>query len=225
MSNSRTYSLTAGHVDPGTRMGEILFGLVMTLTFTLGAGLIIEEEGREGARQLLIATIGCNLAWGLIDGVFYILGEVFQRGRLRRVALSVGNATSDAQARELVAREYDDLILPVTDEPLRQNLYASIVQRLKTTPLTPNRFRAADFIGGLASGWLVFACSVPAALPFLVIDDPRLALRVSNAILLALLFIVGYRGAKHTTANPWLTGGIFLLVGVILVVAAIALGG
>src|SRR5262249_26039633 len=119
MSNIKTYSLTAGRVDPGTRMGEILFGLVMTLTFTLGAGLMLEEEGREGARQLLIATIGCNLAWGLIDGVFYVLGEVFERGRLRRVALSVAQTTSDAQAREIVAQEYDTLVAPVTDEPLR----------------------------------------------------------------------------------------------------------
>ena len=59
-------------LDPIERLSEILFGLIMTLTFTLGAGLTIQEEGREGARQLLIATIGCNIAWGVIDGVFYV---------------------------------------------------------------------------------------------------------------------------------------------------------
>ena len=57
-------SIAERYLDPATSLGEILFGLIMTLTFTLGAGLIIEEEGREGARQLLIATIGCNIALG-----------------------------------------------------------------------------------------------------------------------------------------------------------------
>jgi hypothetical protein len=42
-------------------MGEALFGLIMTLTFTLGVDLIIHEQGREGARQMLIGILGCNL--------------------------------------------------------------------------------------------------------------------------------------------------------------------
>ena len=56
------------HLDPGSHMGEALFGLIMTLTFTLGADLVIQEEGREATRQMLIGILGCNLAWGIIDG-------------------------------------------------------------------------------------------------------------------------------------------------------------
>jgi hypothetical protein len=41
-------SFIARHLDPGSRMGELLFGLIMTLTFTLAAGIVIQEEGREG---------------------------------------------------------------------------------------------------------------------------------------------------------------------------------
>ena len=66
------------YLDPASSLGEILFGLIMTLTFTLGAGIIIEDEGREGARQLLIAVIGCNLAWGIIDAALYIVGRAIQ---------------------------------------------------------------------------------------------------------------------------------------------------
>src|SRR6185312_16077288 len=74
---ARRSSIAQKYLDPATSMGEVLFGLIMTLTFTLGAGLIIEEEGREGARQLLIATIGCNIAWGIIDGALYLAGQLF----------------------------------------------------------------------------------------------------------------------------------------------------
>ena len=71
-------------------MGEILFGLIMTLTFTLAAGIVIQEEGRAGAREMLIGILGCNLAWGIIDGVLYVLGQVFERGRFGASASTSG---------------------------------------------------------------------------------------------------------------------------------------
>ena len=71
--SARVYSLTGGSLDAGSRMGEILFGLIMTLTFTLGAGIVIEEEGREGVRTMLFAILGCNLAWGIIDGIIHLM--------------------------------------------------------------------------------------------------------------------------------------------------------
>ena len=71
------------YLDPSTSLAEILFGLIMTLTFTLGAGLLIEDEGHAGARELLIAVIGCNVAWGIIDGALYLVGQLFDRGSPR----------------------------------------------------------------------------------------------------------------------------------------------
>jgi hypothetical protein len=218
-------SYLARHLDPGSVMGEILFGLIMTLTFTLGASLVIEEEGREGARAMLIGIVGCNIAWGLIDGVLYVLGIMFERGRMRRVGFSVREAGSPEQARALVAKELDDYLVPVTEPGEREGLYSSIVSRLKQSPPAPNKLQREDWLGGLGACWLVIACSIPAVIPFLLIDDLHRALRVSNGILLALLFLVGYRHAKHTTAQPLLTGLIFLLVGVFLVALTIRLGG
>jgi VIT1/CCC1 family predicted Fe2+/Mn2+ transporter len=83
----------------------------------------------------------------------------------------------------------------------------------------------ADFYGAIASFWLVFFGSIPAAFPFLFIDDAWIALRVSNAILIALLFVTGYRWAHYTSLRPWLTGLGLMVAGVGLVLVAIALGG
>lgn len=225
MNAPRRERFAARHLDPGSRMGEVLFGLIMTLTFTLGAGMVIEEEGSEGVREMLIAILGCNLAWGVIDGIFYVLGRLFERGRMLRLRLKAREAGSADEARALVADELDELIWRVTDEEQRRSLYDTIVRRMRTDPLPFNRLRKDDVLGGLAAGWLVFACSVPAVLPFLFLNDPRLALRVSNVLLLLLLFFVGYRFAKDTMARPVLTGAAFLLVGLVLVVVTIALGG
>jgi hypothetical protein len=206
-------------------MGEALFGLIMTLTFTLGADLVIQEEGREGTRQMLIGILGCNLAWGIIDAVLYVLGCAFERGRVQRIGYEVRKARNPDQARRLVAGELDELLAPLTDSQQRDALYSAIVQRVKTEPTLPEPLTREDLLGGLESGLLVFSCSIPAVLPFLVFDQPQIALRVSNAILLALLYYLGYRHARHTLAKPWIAGFAFLLAGLLLVVLTIRLGG
>jgi VIT family len=218
-------SFTNKYLDPATSLGELLFGLIMTLTFTLSAGIMLQEEGREGARQLLIATIGCNIAWGIIDGALYMVGQLFERGRRRRVLQRVREAKGNDDAVALVAAELDDMVAGVTTADERQGLYRRIVDQVRTGVIPPNALTRDDIFGAIASFWLVFLASLPAAIPFLFIDEAWVALRVSNAILLALLFYVGYAWARHTMAKPLLTGCVFLLGGVALVVIAIALGG
>jgi hypothetical protein len=61
------YSRFVARLDPGERMGELLFGLIMVLTFTLGAGIELAGD-RDETRSLLIAALGSNAAWGIIDG-------------------------------------------------------------------------------------------------------------------------------------------------------------
>ncbi len=221
-------SIAQKYLDPASSLGEVMFGLIMTLTFTLAAGVIIEDEGREGARQLLIAIIGCNIAWGIIDGALYLMSELFGRGRLRKIGRIVREESDDRAAEALVAGEVDELLEPVTTDAERSDLYRRIVRNIRSTPSTPDRkteLTKADWMGALASFWLVFLASLPAAIPFLFMDDARQALRVSNAILVLLLFFAGYHWSRYTLGKPWLVGLCFLIVGVALVAMAIALGG
>ena len=215
------------YLDPASTLGEVLFGLIMTLTFTLGAGIIIEDEGSEGARQLLIALIGCNIAWGLIDGVLYLAGQLFDRSRLRRIGQAVRGAADQRSAVTIVAGELDEMLDHVTSPAERQELYARIATNLRsgTSPPKPNTISRADIVGAFTSFWLVVVSSIPAAIPFLLFDNARFALRVSNAILLAMLFVIGYWCARYTVAKPWLVGLALLVGGIALVVVAIALGG
>lgn len=218
-------SIAEKYLDPATSLGEVLFGLIMTLTFTLGAGLIVQEEGREGARQLLIATIGCNIAWGIIDGALYLAGQLFDRGRLRKVTETVRGASDDSKASAVVAGELDELLENVTTQTERSDLYDRIVRNIRSSPARAGQITRADAMGALASFWLVFFASLPAAIPFLLIDDAMLALRVSNGVLVALLFLTGYRWARYTLGRPWLVGFCFLIGGLGMVLTAIALGG
>lgn len=212
-------------LDPGQRMGEIMFGLIMVLTFTLTAGLSV-SEGREGVRQLLVAALGCNLAWGIIDGVFHVMGALFERGRLNRLARALRAAPDPDAAVADVARELDPTLAEVTTAETRQRLYREIAGLVSRSEPPRNRIRREDLMGALASFWLVILSTIPAALPFLVFrDQPRFALRVSNGLLLALLFLVGHRWAKFTGGSALLTGLAITLTGGVLVAIAVALGG
>jgi hypothetical protein len=221
----RISGLMHRYLDPASSLGEIIFGLIMTLTFTLSAGIIIEEEGREGARQLLIAVIGCNLAWGIIDGALYLVGQLFDRGRLRRLGLTIQRTHDRAAATQLVAEELDPVLSDVLKPDESKALYGRIVDNVMTRRDEGGKVTREDWLGAFTSFCLVVITSIPAAIPFAFIDDARLALRVSNAILLAFLFFCGYWWARYTLSKPWLVGAAFLLVGFLLVVAAIALGG
>lgn len=214
------------YLDPGSSLGEVLFGLIMTLTFTLGAGIIIEEEGLAGVRALLLATIGCNIAWGVIDGALYVVGQVFDRGRLLRLDQQIRDTPDPAAARRLVAGELDEMLERVTTSDEREALYGRIAEHVRERE-TPRRGRVTrdDLMGALVCFWLVFFASIPAAIPYLFIDDPWVALRVSNGVLLFLLFYAGYAWAKYTVANPWISGFSFLVGGLAMVVIAILLGG
>jgi hypothetical protein len=225
MSVEGTSSIRSRWLDPTSSLGEIMFGLIMTLTFTLGAGIIIDDEGREGAKELLIALIGCNIAWGVIDGALYLVGQMFDRGRMRRVGMAVRSAPDEATGAGLIANELDEIVEGVMKPEERQALYARIATNVRSKPPGENKVTKADFMGAWVSFWLVVLSSLPAALPFLIWDDARFALRVSNGILLALLFIVGSLWARQTLGKPWVAGLTFLVIGFGLVWMAIQLGG
>ena len=224
MANA-SQSWVARSLDPGERLGEILFGLVMVLTFTLTAGLSV-TEGREGVRQLLASAIGCNIAWGIIDAVFHIMGGLFHRGRRNRIALAIQDAPNEAAAAAAVASELDGTLADVTTPEERTRLYHDIARVVARAAPPKNRITSDDLWGALASFWLVVLSTIPAAIPFLVFrDQPRFALRVSNGLLIALIFIVGHRWARYTGGSGWRAGFALALMGCALVAIAVALGG
>jgi hypothetical protein len=171
------------HLDPGERLGEILFGLIMVLTFTATARATLGDSP-EASRELLIAALGCNIAWGIIDGGMYIMTAMLDRAHhARDAALAAGGVP-------------------------------------ESTRLTMD-----DLKGAFACFLLVVACTIPASVPFMFIDDAAVAIRASNALLLGMLFLAGFMWGGFASTSRWLSGVVFLIVGLILVLVAIALGG
>jgi VIT1/CCC1 family predicted Fe2+/Mn2+ transporter len=211
-------------LSPADSLSEILFGLIMTLTFTLGAGILVREDP-DAAQGLLAATLGCNIAWGLIDGLMYLAGQRFERGRRARLADAIRAEANEEKAARLVASELNEILERVTEPGDRDSLYRRIVRSVRSGDTPSMRLTGEDWYGAVASFLLVFFCTLPAALPFAFVEDTRRALRLSNAILIGLLFVVGYRWARHTSLPPVRTGFSLMAGGLGMVLVAIALGG
>ncbi|MEX5669304.1 hypothetical protein ABFV57_31045, partial [Pseudomonas neuropathica] len=65
----------------------------------------------------------------------------------------------------------------------------------------------------------------PLVVPFLLLDRTDLAVRASNLVGLAVLFIAGWLLAKYAGAKPWRGGVALAVTGAVLITAIIALGG
>lgn len=65
-------------LNPVDRIAEVLFGLIMVLSFT--GAISASTDAREDVRELLWAALGCNVAWGLVDAIMYLMNVAIERG-------------------------------------------------------------------------------------------------------------------------------------------------
>jgi VIT1/CCC1 family predicted Fe2+/Mn2+ transporter len=208
-------------LEPIDRVSEVLFGLIMVLTFT--GSLSVAEAGHAEVRAMLIGALGCNLAWGIIDGIFYLMGCLADRTRDLRTLKAVRTAADQADARRIVAEALPGAVASVL-EPAELE---TVSQRLKALPDPPARARLSreDWGGALGVLLLVVLTTFPVAIPFLFMHDAMRALRVSNAIAIAMLFVSGYAFGRIAGRRAWLMGLGTVILGAILVAITMALGG
>jgi hypothetical protein len=207
-------------LDPVDRISEILFGLIMVLTSTNALSVI--SAGQADVRTMVLGALGCNLAWGVIDGVLYLLGCLNERGRDYLVTRSVRSGGDPDAARAAIA---DLLPAPVAAAMSRDDLEA-MRGKMMMLPEEPRPSLGRDeWLGGLAVCLLVVLSTFPPVTPFLLMSDVPAALRISNAVAIAMLFACGYAFAHHSGLRPLRSGLWMVAIGCAMVGVAIALGG
>jgi hypothetical protein len=208
-------------LDPMERISEILFGLIMVLTYTSTLGIVTGD--RAPVREMLIAALGCNLAWGIIDAGLYLLDRLNEQGR-NLLTFRAVRSTSD---RETATRLIADALPPVLASAATPEHLEAMRKKLAALPDPQGRPRltSSDWLGALGVCLLVFLCTFPVVIPFIFLNDPVVALRLSNAVAIAMLFVCGYAFGQHSGVPPLAMGLSMVAFGVVLVAVAIALGG
>lgn len=207
-----------GTVD---RVSEMCFGLFMALTF-VGA-VSIASTGKDPGSAILHAALGCNLAWGLVDAVMFLVRTITDRGARLSLALAVRGAANSADGIALLR----DALPPHLRTLIADNELAAVGQRLKAESKLPDRPRLnlSDFFAAVGIFLIVVLSTFPVALPFILFDDVRMALLVSRTLTFVMLFGGGMALGRQAGYGGLKAGLAMTMLGVTLTAIIIALGG
>ena len=208
-------------LDPMERITEALFGLIMVLTVT--CSFSVAEAGWKEIHGMLLSALGCCVAWGIIDALFYLMDCFGRRGHGLLTLEAVHRAASPGEAHAVIAEALPPLLASVLTAPELE----AMRQRLNQVSEPRNwlRLKKEDWLGA-AGVFLILLCStLPVVIPFIFISEPRLALRVSNGVATGMLFLAGYALGRYAAHRPWRTGFSMVVAGVAIVGITIALGG
>ena len=203
------------------RISEILFGLVMVLTIT--CSFSVGGDGGTEVHQMLIGSLGCNVAWGVIDAFLYWLACFHVHGQKIRALRAVREAKSPLEAHCVIADALPPVLAAVTT-PTELEEFRRRLQQLPEPPQRP-QLTKDEWLAGVGVFLLVVVATLPVVLPFLLVRDPKRALRISNGIAILLLFLTGYLYGYHTGYRPLRSGLIMVVFGAAMVAMTIALGG
>ena len=207
-------------LSPFERGAEIIFGVLMAISVTAAAEITLGAE--VNVRELMLAALGCNLAWGLIDGVIYLLQLQFERHRVHRMVLELRAIESEGAFRSRVAAE----VPPLVAQAMTADSYGYIRRAVQDyRQARPAYWSRQEFASAGLICALVFGSTFPLVLPFIVMQEPWSALRVSHAIAVVMLFILGWKLGRWSGASALGSGIVFAAVGTALAVACVALGG
>lgn len=217
-------------LDPIDRLAETIYSVLILLTFTLAFRIFRLTPGEmvsaEYVTELLLAAILATIAWGVIDGIVYILTEVLERGEKHRILWYIQSADTEQEAAGAIADELDFILEPITGESQRANLYKDVLDHLHDSEPQPVKLKREDLIGALACVLVAIIAVLPSLAPFALFrNDYALAIRASNVVSFGVLFYAGYEWGRYTGTNPWKIGLVLVLVGVLLVAIAIPFGG
>ena len=207
-------------LDPIDRVSEIIFGLIMAVTI-VGA-LSIATAGRNEVRTVAAAALGCNLAWGLVDAVMFLVRTLTERARNRTLARRIANADRHI-AHALIVDSLPDHVAALTGpeevEAMRRRL-------VELEPPAGRILGPEDFLSAFGIFLLVVLATFPIVLPFMFAHDAALAMRISQTVAIAMLLLAGVVLGRHAGhERPLLTGVLMALLGVALITAVKALGG
>jgi len=208
-------------LDPIDRISEVLFGLIMVLTST--GTLSVVTAGRADVKTMVLGALGCNLAWGIIDAGLFLMDSLNDRARGPLLLRAVRSAGTKEDGRQLIAEALPEQFATF----LSTQQLESLRQKVAGLPVPKSRPRLTgeDLLSALAIAVLVFVSTFPVVIPFFFIHDTHTALRVSNVVAIAMLFVCGCSFALCIGSRPWPTGLVMVGVGCAFTGVAILLGG
>jgi len=208
-------------LDPTDRFSEVVFGVIMAVSFT--GTISVTTGGEQDIRQILYAALGCNIAWGIVDAVMYVITNLAERGRGFSIMRAIATSPNAEAGQRIVAQALPESLARIMPVTVLDGIRA--VMASNTSSFSRPHISRDDLAGALGVFLLVLMSTLPVTLPFVLFQDVAVALRASNAVALVLLFMCGFGLGHYAGFGAWRSGFAMLAIGMVLVAVIIALGG
>lgn len=171
---------------------------------------------------MLGAALGCNIAWGIVDAVMFLMTRKLELGHDLLFVNRIRSARDMDRAHEVLR---DAMPSSLSDSMSGEQL-DDLVGRIRSLPEPSGaRLTAADGRAAIAVFFLVVMATFPVAAPFLLFSNFGLAMLISRVAGLGLLFAGGWALGRYAGFSQPLTALTMLGLGLLLVGTTMALGG
>jgi len=174
-------------------------------------------------REMVITAFGCNIAWGLVDAVMYLVRTITERARTLNLALAVRAAPDAESGRRQVERALSSVASKLVTGAEIEAVRARIVA-MTSLPERPHLNRR-DAWAAVLIFFIVLGSTVPIVLPFAFTTDVALAKNGSRLVALVMLFAAGRSLGRHAGYGGLRTGFSMMGLGAAVIVAIMAFGG
>jgi VIT1/CCC1 family predicted Fe2+/Mn2+ transporter len=211
------------YLTPSERLSQALYGLILVLTVISAIEITVSKQ-QQSAGTLLTAALGTCIAWGMVDAVIYVLTGVHERNHHVRFVSRVKNK-SKKEAIGQIEDELDDSLIGVLEKDEKDRIAEQIFLTVNHAAPKRQHVKKDDVLGGAASFLISFMVVLPTMVPFVLSLKLDLAIRLSNIIAVAMLFIVGYVSGGREGMNRIRWALTITVLGVVIVAVTILLGG
>ena len=216
--SSKTYFIIQEHLSQGDVQVEMLCGVIMVLVMIGYLKWSLVQEGFNFQKVMLLVPLGCNAAWGIIDGIMYVLVNLRERGKKSKLLSLIKSAKDQDEALAIIKGEYDLAFIDLLNKDTQVNIYEELLKRLTTESIEkPKGISKKDLRVILETFLIVSLTGVPLVIPFILSSDVWLAIRVSHIIGLVMLFCIGYWWAKLASRHKIRSALALTALGVLIV--------
>lgn len=208
-------------LDPVERWSEVLFGLIMVLGFTSTISAV--HAGRPELRTVIGGALGCNLAWGIVDAIMYLMASLSQKGHGLATLNAVVSARTHKDAYRVISDGLPEIVTKCMDEAQFEQIRAGL---LRLSVPARARLTRDDWRGAISVFLLVFLSTLPVVAPFFITPNHvHRALQFSNLVAIIMLALTGYSYGRYSGTNSWWWSLSMVLLGLAMVALTVKLGG
>lgn len=214
----RKFVFRPEHLSEADVQVEMLCGVIMVLVLIGYLKWSLGQDDFEFKKLMILVPLGCNAAWGIIDGIMYVLVNLRERGNKSKLLSLIKSAKDQTEALALVRKEFGFAFFDLLNQDTQKNIYEEILKgATNATIVTPKGISKNDLRLILKTFLIVFSSGVPIVIPFIFLNDVWLAIRISHVIGLVMLFCIGYWWAKFASRHRIRSAIGVTILGVVIV--------